>query len=194
IGLLGGFGGLAALVVSMSAAAGFIAATTGRARTMILCAFAFAGALSATAATSSARRCATTAAVNSTILVRVGGDAEAGGFTRGTVADCGAPVSVFVADGHASAGATIAVNGLKSLAPDSGAVIIQAASIRQIATPPWTARLRSASERQTDSAFRDDAPLVRALVLADMEGMSPEIRDRWAAAGLAHMLSVSGLH
>jgi competence protein ComEC len=42
--------------------------------------------------------------------------------------------------------------------------------------------------------FGADAPLVQALVLADMRGMSPDIRDRWAIAGMVHMLSVSGLH
>lgn len=42
--------------------------------------------------------------------------------------------------------------------------------------------------------FPADAPLAKALLVADMRDLSPEIRDRYAAAGLAHMLSISGLH
>jgi competence protein ComEC len=58
----------------------------------------------------------------------------------------------------------------------------------------WTERVRATAMRTTDRDFGEDAPLVRALVLADMQRMSPEIRDRWAEAGMVHMLSVSGLH
>src|SRR5205807_2631728 len=85
----------------------------------------------------------------------------------------------------AGAGAIIRVRGSISAAADGGSIGVQAASIEQIEAPSWTARLRSAAEGQTDSAFGSDAPLVRALVLADMQGMPPEVRDRWAAAGIA---------
>ena len=36
--------------------------------------------------------------------------------------------------------------------------------------------------------------MVRALVIADMSAIAPETRDRFAAAGLVHVLSISGLH
>ena len=58
----------------------------------------------------------------------------------------------------------------------------------------WTERVRAAAIETTDRDFGENAPLVRALVLADMRRMAPEIRDRWAEAGMVHMLSVSGLH
>jgi competence protein ComEC len=35
---------------------------------------------------------------------------------------------------------------------------------------------------------------VRALLIADTRDLSPEVRARYAAAGLVHMLSISGLH
>ena len=38
-----------------------------------------------------------------------------------------------------------------------------------------------------------DTPDLHALI-ADMRELSPTLRDRWSAAGLSHMLSVSGLH
>jgi competence protein ComEC len=45
-----------------------------------------------------------------------------------------------------------------------------------------------------DTLFGADAPLVRALLIADKKALDPEVRDRFAAAGLMHMLSLSGLH
>ena len=38
------------------------------------------------------------------------------------------------------------------------------------------------------------ASLGRALLLGERDGLTPESRDRWARAGIAHVLSISGLH
>ncbi|AMW04772.1 DNA internalization-related competence protein ComEC/Rec2 [Gemmatimonas phototrophica] len=54
----------------------------------------------------------------------------------------------------------------------------------------WQARLG----RTIDEAFRQRAPLVRALLIADQRGIAPELRDLYADAGLVHLLSVSGMH
>ena len=195
-GLLAGFGGIGAPVgiVAAIVAAAALGVVRDRPRVAAVAGFLVAGCLASSAATESVHRCVRALPHTSTVLARIAGDAEPGAFTRGESVECGAPLSVFVASGRASAGATVQIRGQLTAAPDSGSISIQAASITQIAAPPWTARLRSAAERQTDSAFGGDAPLVRALVLADMQGMAPDVRDRWAAAGLAHMLSVSGLH
>ncbi len=56
------------------------------------------------------------------------------------------------------------------------------------------ARWRSSAGLRIDSLFADDAPLVRALLIADMRSITPDVRDRFAAAGLIHILSISGLH
>ncbi|HVT40699.1 MAG TPA: DNA internalization-related competence protein ComEC/Rec2, partial [Gemmatimonadaceae bacterium] len=45
-----------------------------------------------------------------------------------------------------------------------------------------------------DTLFGRDAPLVRALLIADKKALDPQVRDRFAAAGLMHILSLSGLH
>ncbi len=45
-----------------------------------------------------------------------------------------------------------------------------------------------------DTLFQADAPLVRALLIADTRAIPPEMRDRFAAAGLVHILLISGLH
>ncbi|MDF1506434.1 ComEC/Rec2 family competence protein, partial [Roseisolibacter sp. H3M3-2] len=54
--------------------------------------------------------------------------------------------------------------------------------------------LRARAGALVDRRFGDDAALVRALVLADARAIDPDVRDRYAAAGLVHALSVSGLH
>jgi competence protein ComEC len=45
-----------------------------------------------------------------------------------------------------------------------------------------------------DRAFGSNAALARALLIADTRSLDPAVRDRYAAAGLVHMLSISGLH
>jgi len=56
------------------------------------------------------------------------------------------------------------------------------------------ARIRARAARSIDRIFAEDAPLARALLIADQRQIPPEMRDRYAAAGLVHMLSISGLH
>lgn len=55
-------------------------------------------------------------------------------------------------------------------------------------------RWRMHAGARIDTLFGSDAPLVRALLIADMSAIAPETRDRFAAAGLIHILSISGLH
>jgi competence protein ComEC len=55
-------------------------------------------------------------------------------------------------------------------------------------------RARARAARAIDKTFGDDAPLARALLIADQHQIPTEMRDRYAAAGLIHMLSISGLH
>jgi competence protein ComEC len=55
-------------------------------------------------------------------------------------------------------------------------------------------RIRLRAGRSIDRTFGDDAPLARALLVADQRQIPTEMRDRYAAAGLIHMLSISGLH
>jgi competence protein ComEC len=193
-GLLAGFGGIAAPAAILAATVVVVAIARDRSRAAAVAAFAVAGCLAASAATESVHRCVRALAHTSTTTARIAADAEPGALAHGESVECGAPLSVFVANGHASAGATVRIRGQLSAAADSGSINILSASITQIAEPPWTTRLRSRAIRQTDSAFGGDAPLVRALVLADKSDMSPQVRDRWAAAGLAHVLAVAGLH
>lgn len=60
--------------------------------------------------------------------------------------------------------------------------------------PDLLERVRARAARSIDRTFGDDAPLARALLIADQHQIPTEMRDRYAAAGLIHMLSISGLH
>ncbi len=55
-------------------------------------------------------------------------------------------------------------------------------------------RWRSQAGMHIDTLFGTDAALARALLIADTRTIAPEVRDRFAAAGLIHVLSISGLH
>jgi len=65
---------------------------------------------------------------------------------------------------------------------------------RQDAPSDILSRVRARAGRSIDATFGDDAPLARALLIADQRQIPTEMRDRYAAAGLIHMLSISGLH
>ena len=193
-GLLAGFGGLAAPAGMVAAMLVVAAVVQGRSHVAAIAALVLAGCLAANAAVKSVHHCVTAFSHTSTITARIGGDADPGALVRGASVECDVPLTVVVASGHAQAGATVQIRGSINAIGDSASLAVEAATIRQITEPPWTAKLRARAIRQTDSAFGDDAPLVRALVLADKSDMSPQVRDRWAAAGLAHVLAVAGLH
>jgi competence protein ComEC len=53
---------------------------------------------------------------------------------------------------------------------------------------------RARASRSIESVFRRDAPMAKALLIADQHQIPPEMRDRYARAGIIHMLSISGLH
>jgi competence protein ComEC len=54
--------------------------------------------------------------------------------------------------------------------------------------------LRGRIADRTAALFGTRAPLVDALVLARRGELEPAVRERYASAGLAHLLSISGLH
>lgn len=54
------------------------------------------------------------------------------------------------------------------------------------------ARIRAS--RSIDKLFGRDAPMAKALLIADQHDIPPDVRDRYARAGMVHMLSISGLH
>ena len=138
--------------------------------------------------------CASRALGRTRYTVELLADAAPGEFVPATVRDDGCRLGAYLAirSGRAPAGARAAVTGVPALG-DRGLMIADA-DVRVRAAPSSLDRLRSAAGRGIDDAFGADAPLARALLIADTRQVSPEVRDRYAAAGLVHMLSISGLH
>lgn len=53
---------------------------------------------------------------------------------------------------------------------------------------------RDRAGKTIDVIFREDAPLAKALLIADRQQIPLEMNDAFVAAGLVHILSISGLH
>jgi competence protein ComEC len=105
---------------------------------------------------------------------------------------CAARATLMIASGVAHAGDRVVVRGQATA--DSRGLFIEDATIASTTRGSILLRARAAAGARIDRIFGDDAPMVRALVIADMSAISADERDRYARAGLVHMLSVSGLH
>jgi competence protein ComEC len=120
--------------------------------------------------------------------------AHAGGVAHATLdaGECRSRATLLVAEGAAQAGDMARVRGDASAGPRG--MFVRDARLDRASHPPTLTRLRAAVGARIDRLFAADAPVVRALVIADMSAIPAEQRDRFARAGLVHMLSVSGLH
>ncbi len=68
---------------------------------------------------------------------------------------------------------------------------------RAVASPdatPALDRVRAGAAKRIERLFGGDAPMAKALLIAEQQDLGPEVRQRYADAGLVHMLSISGLH
>lgn len=199
VGLVGGFsslGGVARTALAVACAAGaIVAAFALGTRAAAACALALAGLLVAEATRRHERACAAAVVASHgphrLVLER---DASPAAVVRARVlaGPCEVPATLFVARGDAPAGAVVLATGEAQPVPRG--VVLASARLRTLRAPATLDRLRARSTRAVDRIFRDDAPLARALLLADMRTIDPALRDRWGASGLVHMLSVSGLH
>lgn len=189
-GLLSGFGGAFVWPVAAAALVVWHCVRTTRER-IALVAVAVAGYATATGARRATTVCTEHLLTSRQWQLRLAADAAPGAFVVGRHA-CGVDVRVSVVDGRAPSGALVAVRG--DATKGRSGILVLNADIRVLRSPSATSRWRSAIGRGLDARFGADAPLVRALLIADMRDLSPTLRDRFSAAGLSHMLSVSGLH
>lgn len=151
-----------------------------------------AGALVAATTRAAGDRCAAAASRDEEHLVTLADSAVPGALVRGALARCRVEVSLAVERGRAQAGSVVRVRGLP--VPARRGWLVQRADVVEVQNAGWRARWLEWATASVDRAFPADAPLARALLVADMHTLAPEVRDRYAAAGLAHMLSISGLH
>jgi competence protein ComEC len=120
-----------------------------------------------------------------------------GAFVRGETRSiagiaCSAPITVAVRRGSVRAGGEALVLG--SASETRGRIFVRSASVRPGRDRDALVSFRAHLGRGLDRAFGSNAALARALLIADTRSLDPAVRDRYAAAGLVHMLSISGLH
>jgi competence protein ComEC len=141
------------------------------------------------------RRCLVEAARARTWEVRLLAHAEPGSFVRGVLVTSGCRVDLALAvrSGTADAGSTVLVGRAEPSAGDRGLLLRDARFVPRRPPGPLD-RWRNRVGRTLGARFGDDAPMVRALLIADSRGIAPEVRERFADAGLVHLLSISGLH
>ena len=121
-------------------------------------------------------------------------DAHANAIARAVVerGGCRIRATLLIDAGAARAGQAAIVSGRATADPRG--LFIENAVIRDGHDGSFASRARAAAGRRIDRIFGTDAPMARALVIADMSAIPADQRDRYARAGLVHMLSVSGLH
>lgn len=191
-GLLAGFADsfpFVALVIVIAAAIGWL---RGQIVAIAFAALATTGVVAARTSQRDEARCARAGFRRVPLLVVVEDSVFPGAFLRGRLAGCDATVGVAVQTGNAEAGSVVSVRG--EIGPSKRGILVQGAVVSLIHPPSALRRMRSASSRAIDRTFRGDAPLVRALLIADRHDLSRDLQDRFAAAGLAHILSISGMH
>jgi competence protein ComEC len=140
-------------------------------------------------------RCADAARQATSWEVRLRASAAPGSFVPGEIRGPGCVVRVALAvrSGSAEAGAVVRVTRAE---PSDGmrGLLLREAAVRRIRPAGPLDRWRAQVGRTLDARFGEDAAIVRALLIADTRGLTPEIRERYADAGLVHVLSISGLH
>jgi competence protein ComEC len=77
-----------------------------------------------------------------------------------------------------------------------GALVLEAVALRDRVSGrvPAGERLRQRARSRVDILFGDQAPLAASVLLAQRDALDRDVRDRFARAGLSHLLAISGLH
>jgi competence protein ComEC len=122
--------------------------------------------------------------------------AATGGVAEGVVqrGPCAGTLTIRWPHGHAARGGTTWVVAGRFLR-DAHRAILVARRVRQLdPTPHGRGALRDRVAERSRALFGTRAPLVDALVIARRADLDAELRERYTRSGLAHLLSISGLH
>lgn len=107
---------------------------------------------------------------------------------------CGGPVRLRWPEGHPAHGGTDwVVAGRWSGVTDRGVLVVRRL-VRLDSTPRGRGAVRDRLAARSAELFGARAAIVDALVFAPNAALDPEIRERYVRSGLAHLLSISGLH
>lgn len=107
-------------------------------------------------------------------------------------ATCHVAATLIVAEGRAHPGARVAVAG-EALATPRG-VLVRNARVAPLGGTDGRLAARARAAAALDRRLGSQAPLARALLVADTRDLSLDLKDRFADSGLIHALSISGLH
>ena len=130
-------------------------------------------------------------------IVQLGDPAPAsGGLVEADVVPgaCGGALGLRWPEGYRAAGGTTwVVAGRWTGFGERGVLVVRRAH-QLDPTPRGRGALRGRLAERAAALFGARAPLVDALVFAPNATLDADIRERYARAGLAHILSISGLH
>src|SRR5690242_19841533 len=191
-GLLAGFGNLALVAIATSVALSVVALHR-RSRLIAGLGLALgAGVCVADVAERLDGRCARDLRRAREWHVVLDDEAFPGTAAHASAVGCAVALTIVVRQGRAARGATVRLTGEPLFGHQR--LLVRDATIRIEHPPPVLIRWRVRAEHAVDATFGEDAPIARALLVADMRQLAPDVRDRFAASGLAHVLSISGLH
>lgn len=193
-GLLAGYGGLATAALLAGLAGGGAAYLRRDAPLAAAAALLAAGALLGLGDDSQRSDCTGRALGMRSWSAVLDEAAAPGAFVSATVTShgCAVPASLSVVQGSAPAGALVRLTG--EVVESKRGISIRHARVSPGGGRSFLLVLRAGAGERIDTIFGTDAPMVRALLIADTHSLSPDLRSRYAAAGIIHMLSISGLH
>ena len=119
-----------------------------------------------------------------------------GGVVEGSVygGSCGGSLTIRWPQGYTARGGTTWVVAGRFLGEGRRGILV-ARRVRQLdAEPRGRGALRDRVAERSRALFGTRAPLVDALVIARRTDLDAELRERYTRSGLAHLLSISGLH
>ncbi len=112
-----------------------------------------------------------------------------GEIISGGVASCAGEIGLRLDGTSVPSGATIVAVGV------FGSATLRVDRYRVLQRRvPWRFRIRDALRGRIDRLYGERAPLVEAMVLGRRGDLDLRLQDRFVAAGLAHLLAISGLH
>src|SRR5438876_2683392 len=130
-------------------------------------------------------------------IVRLGDPApDSGGPVEADVVPgpCGGALRLRWPDGIPAAGGTTwVVAGRWVGSDDRGVLVVRRAKLLD-ARARGRGAVRGRLAARSAALFGRRAPIVDALVFAPNAALDPDVRERYARSGLAHILSISGLH
>ena len=184
-GLLMGSGGAVFPAVAAVVAVAVVAFTQKSLELASLAGLALAGVLTGRSVAQADSDCAAAIEQNGYATIRLREDAKTGSGARGVALGngCRVAVRIRVSSGSAPAGATAFVRGVARR--EGTRVSISDARIRIERKPGLLARWRTKAGATIDALYGDQAPLARALVIADERDISPEVRRQFAEASLS---------